>query len=90
MRMTVTNGNARNGIRGQRVTLYPRTGPATATILPRADALKHRPALLAMARCVAWAEGVARHTPTNPDAEQMLALFAESKARLVVIHRRAI
>lgn len=81
MQMTVTNGNARNGIKGQRVTFRTDSGLTVCTILPRARAAKHRPALLNLARCVAWAEGVARHAPRGEAAEQMLRLFTDHTAR---------
>lgn len=88
MRMTITNGNARNGIRGQRVTF--RTATLTAcTIVPRANARKHQPALLGLARAVAWADGVERHKPEDDGAEMLLRLFTDARASLVVKHRRA-
>lgn len=90
MRMTITNGNRRNQIPGQRVTFRARHGLTVATIVPRASALKHRPALLGLARAVAWAEGVERHAPATDAAEQMLRLFTDGRARLAVVHRRAL
>lgn len=88
MQMTVTNGNARNKIPGQRVTFRARHGLTVCTIVPSVRAAKHRPALINLARATAWAEGVDRHKPASEDAEQLLRLFTDTKAALVVSHRR--
>lgn len=78
MRMTITNGNARNQIRGQRVTL------SVSLVLPCARARKHRDTLLDLAKQIAWAEGVAVHAPRSPEAMQMLRMFTEGKARRAI------
>lgn len=78
MRMTITNGNARNQIRGQRVTL------SVSLVLPSARARKYRGTLLDMAKQIAWAEGVATHSPRTAAAEQMLRMFTEGKAQRIV------
>ena len=78
MRMTITNGNARNQIRGQRVTL------SVSVVLPCARARKYRRTLLDLAKQIAWAEGVAIHSPRTAAAEQMLRMFTEGKARRIV------
>lgn len=84
MRMTITNGNARNQIRGQRVTFRADTGHSASVVLPCARARKYRPALLDLAKQIAWAEGVATHSPRTAAAEQMLRMFTEGKARRIV------
>lgn len=84
MQMTITNGNARNHIRGQRVTFRADSGLTASLVLPRARARKHRDTLLDLAKRVAWAEGIHRHAPRGPAAEQMLRLFTDATARRAI------
>lgn len=67
----------------QRVTFYARHGLTVTTLVPSMSA-KWRPALLNLARAVAWAEGFNRHAPATPEAEQMLRLFTDQTARRVL------
>lgn len=67
----------------QLVTFYARHGLPVSTRVPSMSA-KWRPALLNLARAVAWAEGVARHNPSTPEAEQMLRLFTDRTAGRVL------
>lgn len=92
MQLTATNGNSRNRIRGQRVTLTTRCGFQFITTYPAGGAVR-RPAyqarLLRMVRDAIWFEGCNRHgTPRTAQAAQMLQLFTEHKARLLVQHGR--
>lgn len=92
VKLSATNGNSRNRIRGQRVTLTTRCGFQFITTYPAGGALR-RPAyqarLLQMAQGAAWFEGCNRHgEPQTDRAAQMLQLFTQCKARMLVQHGR--
>lgn len=86
MKLTITNGNRRNGIAGQRLRFTHRHGQVTDLVLPgssfqRATA---RAALFSVALAELRIESQQRHGVTNP----MTELFARSKARLMIWHGR--
>lgn len=92
MKITATNGNSRNGIKGQRVTFTARGGQAAHSVtLSTGNALqrgKSRAVLLPVAQVLLFQEAKQRFEPKTPEAVRLLALFAECKARLMIDHGR--
>lgn len=87
MQITATNGNARNSIKGQRVTITARSGQAYSKYLAAGNAFRrarYRNELLDFAKTVAAVESFQRHGVVNP----MCELFATCKARLIIVHGR--
>lgn len=80
MRMTVAHR--------QVVTFYARDGRAFRTRLPSLAA-KWQPTLHEIARGAAVIEASARICPASAEALQMVRLFADCKARMMVSHRRS-
>lgn len=90
MKLTITNGNARNGVYGQRLRLTYRNGMEIDWQLPgrAATSKKWRPMIRqAVYECL-FAEGELRNFPRSLAASSMLAMFAEGKARLMIDHNR--
>lgn len=91
MRLTATNGNSRNGIEGQRVTVHLSTGQSFAKVLPAGNALRrkrYQAELLDFVTAAAVIEGAAIHKPQSLKAAAMVGLFARQKAQMLVIHGR--
>jgi hypothetical protein len=91
MKLTATNGNSRNGIEGQRVTVRLSTGQRFDKVLPAGNAikrLKYRAELLDFVTAAAVLEGVETHKPKSHQAAAMVQLFAANKARMLIIHGR--
>lgn len=89
MKLTATNGNARNGLSGQRVTITTRSGARYSKYLPAGNALKrirYRDELIDFAKTVAVVESYQRHGVCN----KMSELFATCKARLMIVHARRV
>lgn len=92
MKLTATNGNARNKIEGQRVTLTTDRGVKFHKCLPAGNALrrvKYQSELIDFVHTVGVLEGWQRiPRRASVKALAMLDLFARAKARLVVVHGR--
>lgn len=92
MKVTTTNGNARNGLHGQRVRFTSRNGARYDVMLPTGNALQrgtHRDELLSEARIELRAEARDRYgRPRSRRAAQLLDLFVACKADLLIIHGR--
>lgn len=92
MKLTATNGNKRNGLTGQRVTITLRGGQAFHKYLPAGGALRrkaYRDELVDFAHVCAATESAQRHgLPGSRGALAMADLFAECKARLLIVHGR--
>lgn len=95
MRLTATNGSAAKGFSGQRVTVTMRGDRDKVTVhLPSGNALQrgtHTPQLLELVRVRARTEctdraGIPRRGQRQ--AWALINLFAECKARLMVLHGR--
>lgn len=92
MRVTATNGNRRNGIEGQRVTVRLESGQVFAKILPAGNALRRKryaAELIDFIHAAAVLEGVEAYKPQSRSAAAMIDLFALNKARRVVVHHRS-
>src|SRR5215217_1303105 len=95
MKVTSSNGNKRNGLRGQRVTFTARDGVVRRLMLPVGSAL-HRGSyaylVFEIARAELRQEARRLHEPRVPrlstDAREMLTLFTDCKARLIAYHGR--
>lgn len=89
MKISATNGNARNGIKGQRVTMVSRCRTVGALLqLPAGGALKRRsywPRLEHAAEEVYRLEAQRR---AGVQSSPMIDLFARSKARLSIRYGR--
>lgn len=86
MKLTATNGNRRNLIEGQRVTVTLSNGRQFAKVLPAGNAIrraKYRPELLDFVTVAAVLE-LAEQYPRAPGPA--VKLFAESRARRLVRH----
>lgn len=91
MRVTATNGNRRNGIEGQRVTVRLNSGQLFAKILPAGNAMRRKryaAELIDFIHAAAVLEGVETYKPQSRSAAAMIDLFALNKARRVVVHHR--
>lgn len=92
MELTATNGNKRNGLTGQRVTITLRGGQAFHKYLPAGGALRrkaYRDELVDFAHACAVIEQTERSgSPGSRGALAMADLFAECKARLLIVHGR--
>lgn len=94
MKLTITNGNARNGVYGQRLRLEHRSGATHDILLPgRAiTSKKWRPMirfeLLSHLRVEALRRHAGHYQKAGARAADMINLFAEGKARLMIDHNR--
>jgi len=94
MRITATNGNARNGIKGQRVTFTARSGASVSVNLSAGNGLRRRSNWPVLERWARWgylcdiSDRLPRaYGPFHP-VRAMADLFAASKARLSIRHNR--
>jgi hypothetical protein len=89
MQLTATNGNRRNLIEGQRVTITLEDGRRYSKTLPAGNALrrsKYRAQLLDFAHVAAVIELDARHgLPRSRGAAAMVNLFACHKAHKLIV-----
>jgi hypothetical protein len=89
MQLTATNGNRRNLIEGQRVTITLEDGRRYSKTLPSGNALrrpKYRPQLLDFAHVCAVIEIAGRHgIPASRGAAAMVNLFACHKAQKLIV-----
>lgn len=88
MRVTATNGNARNLIEGQRVTVRLNTGAVFSKVLPAGNAIKRKryaAELIDFIRVAAILELVERHKPRTSRGADLVRLFALNKAQRVVL-----
>jgi len=91
MKLTATNGNPRNGIYGQRLTVTIADGTTYTKHLPgqALASIKHRGVILDFVRTAAIVEAGRKHgKQRTADACHLIDLFARCKARMVVTHRR--
>lgn len=91
MKVTATNGNSRNRIEGQRVTVRLGSGQVFAKILPAGNAMRRKryaAELIDFIHAAAVLEGVETYKPQSRSAAAMIDLFALNKARRVVVHHR--
>lgn len=92
MKLTATNGNKRNGLTGQRVTITLRGGETVSTYLPAGNALRrprYRDRLLSFAHtCAAVESDMRSGPPRSHGALAMVDLFTRCKARLLIVHGR--
>lgn len=86
MRLTITNGNRRNGVAGQRLRFTHRDGLVSDLHLPGSTWTRPtaRAALFSVVLAELRIESLQRHGTSN----SMTELFARSKARLIVRHGR--
>jgi hypothetical protein len=89
MRVTATNGNRRNLIEGQRVTVRLEDGQVFCKTLPAGNAIKRKryaAELIDFIRAAAVLEGVHRYAPIGRQGAALIEFFATNKARRVVVH----
>lgn len=91
MKVTATNGNKRNMVEGQRVTVRLISGLVFAKTLPAGNAMRrkrYQAELIDFIQAAAVLEGCEVYKPTTRGAAAMIGLFAHNKARRVVVHGR--
>lgn len=89
MKVTATNGNRRNLIEGQRVTIRTRSGREFSKTLPAGNAIKrqkYRDELIDFIRVGATLDALERFGQVRPQGAKLIDLFARNKARRVVVH----
>lgn len=90
MKLTITNGNARNGVYGQRLRLQHRDGVTYERQMPgrAVTSRRWRPVLTRWAASHFRAEAHDRNPPRSAEAYAMLEMFIAGKARLMIDHNR--
>lgn len=91
MKVTATNGNRRNMIEGQRITVHLTSGETFAKTLPAGNAMRrkrYQAELVDFIAAAAILEGHQTYKPASRGAAAMIGLFAHNKARRIVVHGR--